>query len=208
MQHFEQLNHSFQIANGNASKASEFINQSVLNARVAENGMNKTIDWMENLKGSSAKISEAVKIISSISFQTNILALNAAVEAAHAGLQGRGFSVIASEVKKLSDITTTSSSEINEVTSTNLSQVETGVNIARDAGVKINEIINSVSQISAMLKEITYTLNEQSQHIESNLEITRINSQASERLNTSAISLDNQANQLLEIVNYFKLAGD
>ena len=179
-----------------------------MNARVAENGMNKTIDWMENLKGSSAKISEAVKIISSISFQTNILALNAAVEAAHAGLQGRGFSVIASEVKKLSDITTTSSSEINEVTSTNLSQVETGVNIARDAGVKINEIINSVSQISAMLKEITYTLNEQSQHIESNLEITRINSQASERLNTSAISLDNQANQLLEIVNYFKLAGD
>jgi methyl-accepting chemotaxis protein len=114
--------------------------------------------------------------------------------------------VIASEVKKLSDITTSSSSDINQVTSTNLTQVETGVNIARDAGIKINEIINSVSQISTMLKEITFTLNEQSQHIESNLEITRINSQAAESLNTFAVSLDTQANQLLEIVNYFKLA--
>lgn len=204
--HFEQINHSFQLVAENAAKASDFVNQSVSHARVAESGMNKTIDWMENLKGSSVKISEAVKVINSISFQTNILALNAAVEAAHAGLQGRGFSVIASEVKKLSDITTTSSGEINEVTTSNLTQVETGVNIARDAGVKIVEIMKSVSQISSMLKEISQTLKEQSLHLESNLEVTRINSQASEKLNTSAVSLHDQASHLLEIVNYFKLA--
>lgn len=203
--HFEELNNSFHLASENTIKASEFISQSVASARIAESGMAQTTEWMGKIKGSSEKIYEAVKIINSISFQTNMLALNAAVEASHAGINGRGFSVIASEVKKLSDITTNSSNEINEVTTNNLTQVEEGVKIAKEAGERIGEIMKTVSQIASMLREITAALKEQSMHIEGNLEVTRANSQASERLNESAVSLDDQANQLLEIVNYFKL---
>lgn len=202
---FDELNDSFQIASRNSVKASEFIDKSVVNGRVAEQGMHQTIKSMGEIEMSSAKIHEAVKIINSISFQTNLLALNAAVEAAHAGALGKGFSVIATEVKKLSEITTSSSGEINEVATKNLIQVESGVKIAKDAEIKITEIMQSVSQIAHMLKEITEASRAQSVIIENNLEITKANSQASERLNTSASSLDDQANQLLDIVNYFKL---
>ncbi|NJK94353.1 MAG: HAMP domain-containing protein [Bacteroidales bacterium] len=97
---FEKLNISFHASSGNALKASDYIGKSVTNARAAESGMSQTIKSMEVIEKSSSKINEAVKIINSISFQTNILALNAAVEAAHAGIHGKGFSVIASEVKK------------------------------------------------------------------------------------------------------------
>jgi methyl-accepting chemotaxis protein len=202
---YEQLNSSFQLSYENASKASSFIEKSVSHARIAENGMTKTIESMGQIESSSVKINDAVKIISSISFQTNILALNAAVEASRAGLNGKGFSVIASEVKKLSDVTNNSSGEINEVTTHNLTQVEQGVKIAKDAGVKITEILQAITQISKMLNEINEVTKTQSNILENNLEITRANSQASERLNASASSLDDQANHLLDIVNYFKL---
>jgi methyl-accepting chemotaxis protein len=202
---YEQLNSSFQLAYENAAKASSFIEKSVSHARLAENGMSKTIESMSHIESSSVKINDAVKIISSISFQTNILALNAAVEASRAGLHGKGFSVIASEVKKLSEVTTNSSGEINEVTTHNLTQVEQGVKIAKEAGEKITEILQAITQISKMLNEINEVTQSQSNILENNLEITRANSQASERLNASASSLDDQANQLLEVVKYFKL---
>lgn len=202
---FEELNNSFRFAADSAMKANDIIGASVNNAKVAETGMSQTIDSMVKIQESSGKINEAVKIINSISFQTNILALNAAVEAAHAGIHGRGFSVISSEVKKLSEITSNSSGEINLITADNLAQVENGMNIAQHAGENIKEIINSVVKIVELLKEISQANEQQSRIMDHNRGITNANAASSEVLSASAIDLDQQANKLLDIVKYFKL---
>ncbi|NJK94354.1 MAG: hypothetical protein HC905_04880 [Bacteroidales bacterium] len=81
-----------------------------------------------------------------------------------------------------------------------------GVNIASDAGVMIAEILKSISLIAQMLKDITEEAQEQAKIIDSNLEITNLNTLAAEKLSASASSLDKQANQLLDIVKHFNLS--
>jgi methyl-accepting chemotaxis protein len=202
---FHELTNSFQTTNEHAGKAHQFINQSVENAGLAVKSMNQTIESMRNIESSSIMINESIKVINSISFQTNILALNAAIEAARAGIHGKGFGVVAGEVKKLSEITTDSSKQINHVTNTNLSQVTDGVKIAQDAEKKLNEIMQTISEIANWLDEISKVASEQSVILEKNNSVTVQNAAAAERLNISSRTLDTHANQLMELVKYFKL---
>ncbi len=205
---FVELSESVQNTTDNITVASDYIKKSEIQANAAETGMNNTIDSISKIEESSKKIYEEVQTINSIAFQTKILALNAAIEAARAGEYGKGFAVVAAEVQKLSDITANSSKEINDVAMKSLNQVEEGVKIARDAGLKIKEIIEMVKEISDRLSHIAESAMEQNQIVKQNTEITNSNASAAAELDAASRTLKDHADSLLEMVRYFTLHDD
>jgi methyl-accepting chemotaxis protein-2 (aspartate sensor receptor) len=133
-------------------------------------------DVVSTLGRESHAISTIVNVISEIAEQTNLLALNAAIEAARAGEQGRGFAVVADEVRKLAERTSSSTQEISSLIrrvldgTTNavasmeegVRQVEQGVSYANQAGESIAGIRQSASQVTESVTHISHALTEQS----------------------------------------------
>jgi methyl-accepting chemotaxis protein len=131
---------------------------------------------MDELNKSSDQIGRIIGVINDIADQTNLLALNAAIEAARAGEQGRGFAVVADEVRKLAERTTTATKEIAQMIKniqdeTKLAvaammqgtqQVEEGVTSTVRAGESLKEIIHMAEQVGEMITQIATAATEQS----------------------------------------------
>jgi methyl-accepting chemotaxis protein len=203
---------------GSADSAKEANKLAGRAADIAQQGgqvMTAVVDTMERIKGSSRKISDIISVIDGIAFQTNILALNAAVEAARAGNAGRGFSVVASEVRALAQRSAQAAREIKDLIEESVNHVREGTEKVSVAGVTMQEIVGAVERVSAIVNEIRTSADEQSDTIgavnDSVSQLDRMTQQNAALVEESAAaaeSLKDQASMLADSVDIFKLAPD
>lgn len=176
--------------------------------------VSQVVDTMGAIDTSSKKIVDIISVIDGIAFQTNILALNAAVEAARAGEQGRGFAVVASEVRSLAHRSASAAKEIKQLIDDSVSKVDTGSRLVDQAGVMMEEIVNSVKRVTDIMGEITSASIEQEAGIEQiNQAITEMdtvtqqNAALVEEAAAAAASLQDQAADLAQVVSVFQLSA-
>jgi len=186
-------------------------------AEVAARGgavVGQVVTTMDDINQSSRKIADIISVIDGIAFQTNILALNAAVEAARAGEQGRGFAVVASEVRSLAGRSAEAAKEIKALIGASVDKVTSGTTLVQNAGVTMNEIVQSVQRVSDIIGEISSASAEQSEGIgEVNTavaqldQMTQQNAALVEESAAAADNLKDQAQRLAQAVSVFRL-GD
>lgn len=181
---------------------------------------------MNGLRARSTEISNVVGVIRGVADQTNLLALNAAIEAARAGEQGRGFAVVADEVRKLAENTSNATLDIGKMITLiqdetmqaaqgmelALQQVEEGVELSREAADQIAEITAGTNKMSESVHHIAKTTALQSkatEDISHNVDkintMVHDNNQALQQVRDAARNLSNLSSDLQKAVDRFKV---
>jgi len=159
-----------------ANEGDKIVTKSVSKVKDIARIVEESASFVKSLGERSKQIGDIVSVINDIADQTNLLALNAAIEAARAGEQGRGFAVVADEVKKLAERTAHSTSEIDEMIRSvqdevskavhamndATSNVALGVDLVTQAGSALQAIVNSTDGLQIMVQQIASATDEMS----------------------------------------------
>lgn len=159
-----------------SARGGQIVGELVIEMGNISETVNQSARTIRELGRQSERITAIVGVIREIADQTNLLALNAAIEAARAGEQGRGFAVVADEVRKLAERTATSTTEIGDMVAAiqggtkaavadmeaGVARVGKGVELAREAGGSMTEVERGAEQVRATVTDISVALNEQS----------------------------------------------
>jgi methyl-accepting chemotaxis protein len=183
----EEANRSGELA----TKGGEIVRDAVEGMNRVADVVGKAAETVEGLGASSAKIGSIIEVIDGIADQTNLLALNAAIEAARAGEQGRGFAVVADEVRKLAERTVGATKEITlmirtlqseardavETISGGKDEVFRGRALAEKAGASLEEIIEASKRVADTISRVSEASAEQADEAESvSQRVAQINS--------------------------------
>ncbi len=236
----EEMNATVSQVAQNSGKAATLAQETVKTAKEGGTVVSDTISGMRHLSEavsnsatiiaelgkSSDQIGEIVRVIEDIADQTNLLALNAAIEAARAGEQGRGFAVVADEVRKLAERTTKATKEIGDMIrqiqqdtrgavesmQQGTQKVSGGVELVNKTGEALTRIVQMVSESADMIRQIAVASEEQSvatQQIATDIEnVAKVTRESASGANESAKAshdLSQLAVELQGIVGAFKV---
>jgi methyl-accepting chemotaxis protein len=211
-----------------AKEGGRVVNETILGMNHVAEVVKKSALTVQALGKSSDQIGEIIQVIDDIADQTNLLALNAAIEAARAGEQGRGFAVVADEVRKLAERTTKATKEIavmikqiqKETEGAVISmeegtiEVEKGKELANNAGQALNEIIESADDVMSLSTQVAAASEEQSataEHISKNLDsinnVTQQSEAGIQQIARSSEDLNRLTNNLQSLIARFKIDG-
>jgi len=198
----------------NAENSMEANQLAVSASDVAEQGgeiVSEVIATMDEINSSSKRVVDIIGLIEGIAFQTNILALNAAVEAARAGEQGRGFAVVAGEVRNLAQRSSAAAKDIKQLIEISVAKVSTGMERAQRAGATMDQVVNSVKQVTTIMHEISTASREQSIGVDQVNQavnhmdlVTQQNAGLVEEAAAAAVSLADEAGHLRDAFSLFK----
>ncbi|MEQ5869595.1 methyl-accepting chemotaxis protein [Sagittula sp. NFXS13] len=181
--------------------------------RQAEQGgevMTRALEAMSSIAKSSEQISQIIGVIDDIAFQTNLLALNAGVEAARAGESGKGFSVVASEVRGLAQRASESANQIKSLVLNSVAQVEDGEKLVQKTSETLTAIVANVTEVSEMVSGIATLSKEQAGGVEEiNLgiaeldKVTQQNAAMVGETSTASQQLTVEATRLADVLTQF-----
>ena len=216
-------------ASGTANIAKEgehIVDKSVSEVKDIAATVSESSKVMVSLGERSRQIGDIIRVISEIADQTNLLALNAAIEAARAGEQGKGFAVVADEVRKLAERTAKATSEIGSMIGaiqdevqksvTSMAEVSkmvgTGVDFSTQTGEALHKIVSSVSELQMMVhqiasatKEMSATSEQISGDIMAVANVSKETSTESEQIAGASSDVARLASKLLEMGGQFKV---
>ncbi|RST75272.1 methyl-accepting chemotaxis protein [Siminovitchia acidinfaciens] len=223
---FSELSEAIHAVAQNTEQAAELSNKTIQLAQDGEkvvlssvDGANVVSEQMARLEEDSNRIGEIIEVIDDIADQTNLLALNAAIEAARAGEQGRGFAVVADEVRKLAERSGEATKQITTIikgmqenTAKSVESVQEGLVYTKQSGEAFENIITMVNDTGNKVTEIAGASEEQAAQsaevmtfIESISAATEEASASSEETATTANALTELAEELNASVSTFKL---
>ena len=193
--------------------ASELVGRATGYAAEADTKMEQLITATQNIDRSSAQIATITKTIEDIAFQTNILALNASVEAVRAGTAGKGFSVVADEVRNLAAKSAEAAQNTNSLINRSIQDVKTGTESTSLAVSSMKDVDGCIQAIKSLMDEIATASVQQSEMIafvETGIKeisaVVQANAAAAEKSAAVSKELSNQARTLNSLISRFHIA--
>ncbi|MBW2596567.1 MAG: chemotaxis protein, partial [Deltaproteobacteria bacterium] len=196
----EEMNSSINQNADNAKQTASIAEKAAVDGQEGGKAVAETVKAMKS-------IADKISIIEEIARQTNMLALNAAIEGARAGEHGKGFSVVAAEIRKLAERSQTAAKEISDVSGSS-------VEIAEKAGKLLEDIVPGIQKTSELVQEINASSAEQASGIDQVTkavqqldQVIQQSASATEEMSSTSEELSGQAEQLRETAGFFKVEG-
>ncbi|MDX1699750.1 MAG: methyl-accepting chemotaxis protein, partial [Melioribacteraceae bacterium] len=212
-----------------ASEGAKIVNETIIGMNRIDEVVSKAANTVKTLGESSDKIGEIVKVINEIADQTNLLALNAAIEAARAGEHGRGFAVVADEVRKLAERTTSATTEISDMITaiqtdtseavdsinSGTEEVRNGKDLANSAGESLRRITDATRNVVDLITQVAAASEEQSansEQISTSIEginnVTQESATGIDQVAKSAEDLRYLTENLKTLIDDFKISSE